>query len=294
MYLGDSDKVAVGGRVFGIISGRESYARTSSGLGGPNNPSLGLPFYNLQIPGDDAYLVAYQDGALERISEGTVSANSDLDMVGADGSLYLLLGRSQGHRVDLLSGYTFNQLNNSIGIRSQATNLDTGDLILNGTVFTTNDLFETENTFHGAHLGVLSSVVSNRVSLSTLAKVSFGNMHQQRSIRGFTRENDGTTTTTTPGGIYAQPSNIGNVSRDNFAFIPELGIKLGVSATENIQLTVGYTFMFWSSVALAGEQVDSTIDENQFIGFPGDRPGAAFRDSTFWMQGIDLGMTFTY
>lgn len=289
MYFGSDQKVGLGGRAYGIFSNESTFTDASNG-----DQSIGIPFYNTQLRQDDAYLVAFHNGA-QTVSEGSVSARSDLDMFGTDGSLHLLLGRSDNHRSDLLLGYTYNRLRNSIGVASTSTNRFTGDLIPDGTIFETNDLFETDNVFHGAHIGVLSSVTSSRVSLSTLAKVSFGNMRQTGATRGFTNETFGGTTDTFSGGILTQQSNIGEFGQDAFAFIPEMGVKLGYAFRENVQLTVGYTFMFWSSVGLAGDQIDSRIDLTQASGgLIGTHPAAMFQDSTFWMQGIDLGLNWQF
>lgn len=283
-FLDDDQKVGLGSRVFGIFSNNTNYTASSDGT-----TALGIPVYDLQLQANDAFLVAYHDG-VETVSDGWVSARSDLDVIGAEGSFHVLLGRSDSHRSDLLIGYSYNRLKNSVGITSLSVNRATGDLIPDGTVFRTNDLFETENTFNGAHLGVISTVTANRVSLETLAKVSFGNMRQTSAIRGFATEEYLGTTTGSAGGVLTQPSNIGSFSTDAFAFIPELGLKLGYSPTENTTLSVGYTFMFWSSVGLAGDQIDSTVDYLQL----GGRPAAVFQDSSFWMQGIDLGLTCTF
>jgi hypothetical protein len=293
-YFGDCNKFGIGGRGYGIYSASEGYANASNATGGADNPSIGVPYYNLLATNDFAYLVAFENSTPATEWEGTVEARSDLDMVGADASLYVLLGRSDDHRIDLLAGYTFNQLKNSVSLETVAVNRLTGDLIPDGTIFTTNDVFETKNTFNGAHLGVLSSIVRQRVSLSTLAKVSFGNMRQSSAIRGYRVEELGGVQTPSAGGIFAEPSNIGEFSRDTFAFIPELGLKLGLAATDNLQFSVGYTFMMWSGVGLAGDQMDSTIDPSQFIGAPGNRPAHTFQETSFWMQGLDLGATFTF
>ncbi len=289
-YLGPEQKVGIGGRGYGMFSASQNFALGSDGSGGAN-PSIGIPFYNAALNQEDAFLVAFADG-LGPDKVGAAIANSDLDMYGADGSLYVLLSRNAGHRMDLLGGYTYNQLKNSIVVTSESVN---ARFPLTGTITTTSDQFSTENVFHGGHLGVLSSVVRSRVSLSTLAKVSFGNMRQTASVRGNTVIID---TLGNPNlfasGILTQPSNIGDYSRDVFGFIPELGLKLGVAATENIQLTVGYTLMMWSDVAMAGGLIDSTVDPTQVILPGGTRPSPLFNDSTFWMQGVDLGMTMTF
>lgn len=273
MYFGPEQRVGIGGRAYGLINEHKSYSQASDGSGTAGNPSIGIPFYNSSINENDAFLVAYQNGIDPDLS-GTVTARSDLDMYGADGSLYLLLTRSDSMRMDLLGGYTYNLLKNSIGIQT------TGVPALTAT----NDLFETKNVFNGAHLGVLSSVNRNRVSFSTLAKIAFGNMQQSGSARGFTNLSPDAS-------ILAMPSNSGEYSRDTFAFMPELGIKLGYSARENVQFTVGYTMMMWSDVALAGSQIDNVVDA---LNVTRTRPEPLFATDTFWMQGVDLGVTLAF
>jgi hypothetical protein len=46
---------------------------------------------------------------------------------------------------------------------------------------------------------------------------------------------------------------------------------------------------------LAGSQIDTAIDPTQ-LALPnaGTRPSPLFASDTFWMQGIDLGMNFTF
>jgi hypothetical protein len=153
-------------------------------------------------------------------------------------------------------------------------------------VLTTHDDFSADNRFHGAHLGVLSSVVRNRVNLSTLAKISFGNMRSRIGISGSNTVNG----VADQGGIFAQASNISTTYSDRFAFLPEVGFKLGYCVRPNVQLTVGYTLLVWSDVVLAGEQMDSTINLTGL----GTRPSPLNKHSGFWMQSIDLGLNLVF
>ncbi len=297
-YLDSCQKFGVGGRVFGIFQNSQTRTLTSDGstsVGVPLfNVGGGLPIINGGFGVEDAFLVAFRNGNNQPVSSGTVTGRSDLNMIGAEASGYVLLGRSCDHRIDMLSGYTFNKLKDSVTLVSEVTDNFTGNLIPNGTIFRTNDLFETNNQFHGAHLGVLSTVMHKRISFSTMAKVAFGNMNQTVSVRGFSsREFNGVAGF--PGGIFTQPSNIGEYARNKFAFLPEMQIKMGYSLSECIQLTTGYSFMYWSSVALAGNQMDRTIDFSQALGGPAaPRPAFNFVDSGYWMHGVNLGLTMTY
>jgi hypothetical protein len=286
MYLGPDQKIGIGGRGYGLFNASDSYSRRSDGSGGADNPTLGIPFYNLFNNTEDAYLVAFRDGNPPDI-DGVVEARSDLDMYGADGSLYVLLARSDSVRMDLLGGYTFNILKSSVTVDSNSNQVP--PFLLANRI--TSDLFETKNVFNGGHLGVLSSVNRSRLSFSTLGKVAFGGMQQSGAVRGYS-DIDGTVL---GAGILTQPSNIGTFTRDTFAFIPELGVKLGFAARENVQFTVGYSLMMWSGVALAGSQIDTAVDPTQLV-FPnaGTRPQPLFVEDTFWMQGVDLGLNFAF
>ncbi|MEM8733665.1 MAG: BBP7 family outer membrane beta-barrel protein [Planctomycetota bacterium] len=287
MWLDDCQKFGVSGRVLGFDD-NEDYSLASDG-----STSIGIPFFNANsgVLAEDAYLVAFTTAANAPVSTGNVYARSDLDLIGAEGSMRMLLAGTGSNRVDFLAGYTYTRIKSSLTLNTTSTNLFTGDLIQDGTVFDTNDLFETSNEFHGAHLGVLSNVTRKGLTLSTLAKVSFGNMRQNGSISGFTTESFGGASSTTAGGVFSQPSNIGTfTTTDNFAFIPELGIKLGYDVNQNLRATLGYTFMYYSSVALAGDQIDRTVDLTGGVA----RPSANFIDSSLWTQGIDFGMTYSF
>jgi hypothetical protein len=294
-YVDPCQRLGIGARAFGNFNDTTRYSVSSA----DGTTSIGVPFFNpllLPSPGTDAFLISgnLPDGT--QIAAGSFNGRESLSMFGAEGSAYILLSRGNRHRFDLVAGYTYNQLRNSLNHRIVSTNLFTGDPIVDGTVFDFQDRFATDNQFSGAHLGVLSSVVRKRVSLSTLAKVSFGNMRSRTAISGVG-------VTTVPGanpgddpdvfvgdGFFSRGSNAGVYRSDRFAFLPELGIKLGYAIRPNMELTIGYTLLMWSSVALAGNQIDPVIDASGISGRP------AFLDGTsaFWMQSIDFGMNWTF
>lgn len=131
-----------------------------------------------------------------------------------------------------------------------------------------------------------------RFTVGSLVKVGFGNFAQEVAIRGATTSVDGQTqqVTTTAAGVLAQPSNSDVYTRDRFGFMPELGVKLGYDIRNNVKFTVGYTFLYWSDVALAGDQINPTVDLLQLS----NNPSFTFRETGYWMQGLDLGLSFSY
>ncbi len=285
-WLDDCQNIGIGGRFFGFIED-EQYNQVSDG-----SFSIGVPFFNANpgVTAEDAYLVAYTAAGPVPVSSGSVSARSDLDLLGSDGSLRMLLAKSANSRFDLIGGYSYHRIKNSLTLTTQSTNLFTGDLIPDGTVFDTLDVFETNNEFHGGHVGLLGSVACRGLTLSSLAKVSFGNMRQTGYIFGETADTFGGNTNLNAGGIFARTSNIGTYTADAFAFIPEIGIKMGYDVRDNVKLTAGYTFLYYSNVALAGDQMDRAIDLAGTVA----RPAANFVDSSLWVQGIDLGLNISF
>jgi hypothetical protein len=72
--------------------------------------------------------------------------------------------------------------------------------------------------------------------------------------------------------------------------MPEHGIKLGYCIRPNMQISVGYTLLMWSSVAMAGDQMDRIVSLTGST----QNPERQNNSSTFWMQSIDLGLGWAY
>ena len=77
--------------------------------------------------------------------------------------------------------------------------------------------------------------------------------------------------------------------------MPELDLKFGYQFTRHTRLFVGYDFIYWSKVARAGEQIDTTINStlvpNSGVAPAGPaRPEFAFQETGFWAQGINIGV----
>ena len=282
----------VGARGWGILTDGTTRTFPSGGN------STGVPFFNTSIgpltPGNDVYLVNFSEGA-NGANTGTIQVKNDLDLV--TGELYgrALLLRDGNSRVDLLGGYTFARMDSEFGLRTQFTDGIT-NLIQNGTVITTQDTFGTKNQFHGGHVGLLNEVSKGRFTFSALGKVALGNMHQTSTISGQTTEAAPNLAVVTTGrGIFAQNSNsnIGTITRDQFTFLPEAGAKMKYSL-RGAELGIGYTLLVFPSVAMAGSQVDRNVDINPAVVGAPVAPTARLVSDTFFLHGLDLGVTFKF
>lgn len=96
-------------------------------------------------------------------------------------------------------------------------------------------------------------------------------------------------------------SNIGSHEQDQFAFVPELGVNIGLQLTRRFKARVGYSFLWVSSVARAGEQIDPVVNVTQFPILSANgplvgpaRPSVKFADTDFWAHGLNFGFEVTY
>ena len=275
----------VGARGWGILSDGPNKTYTNGGN------STGIPFFNTSIGASDTFLVNVSAG-VNGANTGTIQVKSDTDLIA--GELYgrALLVRDGTSRVDLLAGYTFVRLDSELGLTSQYTD-GIVNTIQNGTVITTADSFGTKNQFHGGHLGLLNEVSKGRFTFSAMGKVALGNVHQSSNIIGqYTAVAPGGANTAAAHGLFAQSSNIGSISRDQFTFLPEAGAKMKYQLGR-AQLGVGYTLLVFPSVAMAGDQIDRNVDIGN-VGGAMSAPEARLVTDTFFLHGLDLGVTFKF
>ncbi len=274
-----------GARGWGILTDGPNKTYTNGGN------STGIPFFNTSIGASDTFLVNVSAGA-NGANTGTIQVKSDTDLIA--GELYgrALLVRDGSSRVDLLGGYTFVRLDSELGLTSQYTDGITNP-IQNGTVITTADSFGTKNQFHGGHLGLLNEVSKGRFTFSAMGKVALGNVRQSSNISGqYSEVAPGGASTTAARGLFAQSSNIGTITRDQFTFLPEAGAKMKYQLGR-AQLGVGYTLLVFPSVAMAGDQINRNVDIGN-IGGAMAAPAARLVTDTFFLHGLDLGVTFKF
>jgi hypothetical protein len=151
------------------------------------------------------------------------------------------------------------------------------------------------------NLGFRGEVRRGAWVLRGLADVAVGDNHEVVDVNGATTVSvpGAGPPVTNPGGLLALPSNIGHQSRDRVAVIPEFGLQVGYQLTAHLRAYAGYTFLYWGEVARAGNQVDLTVDPNllppvmQPVSGP-LRPAAQLENTSFWAQGIDLGLEFLF
>jgi hypothetical protein len=271
-------------RFFGIEDGSATYAINST-----NNPIIARPFFNTGLGVQDSFLVAFPGVT----APGSVKVLSKNDLIGADAWLSRNWYNDGNNSIDVLGGYQFARLDDSLSISSTSTSIDPGATVPVGSTISVSDSFRTKNEFHGGSLGLIGRSYRGVVTLEALGKIAVGNMHQSVIANGSSSlTTPGGPTTTTNSGLLVQSSNAGTLSRNMFAFVPELNVNLIYNVNQSWRLIGGYTFIYYNNVVLAGNQ----IDPNVAVPFTGGStsPAAKFQRSDYWVQGISLGADYRW
>ena len=191
---------------------------------------------------------------------------------------------SSTDRIDLLIGYQTTSIDERLRIRQSVTE---GGVTIDG-----NESFRAENEFHGGVLGMQFERNVCRWSCSAIGKVGFGNMSQMATIQG--AETRSPPFASSVGSLLALPSNIGTFSRDEFTFVPEVGVQLGYKIDYRFTVSIGYSFIYWDAVNRVEDQIDRSVNGTQVSGgaLTGDaRPAFSFSDGSYWVQGLNFGLS---
>jgi hypothetical protein len=277
-------------RGFGIRAyGTEGFKLNNTYASDGTQP-LGLSYFNTDPVnvgfGEDAFIVAHNGFGLN--VNGSVNVTSQNDFVGGDVFFRSLLDSGCNYRLDALVGYQFARLDNDLIMNATINDVGAGN------TFTFNDSFVCKNTYNAGSLGAQAEIYRGCWTMSMLGKISLGNMRQEVTIAGVNTRN----AVQSAGGFYTQPfTNIGVHSRDITVWSPEANFKLGYAFNRDVAVSVGYTFMYWNKMALAGDQVNRTVNGTQLSGGglvgPGD-PMFVFRDTDYWIQTVDIGVSWRY
>jgi hypothetical protein len=299
---------AIEGNYFFLSQGSRNYNFSSLGT-----PLLARPFFNVDDNSEDAQQVANEPLPDVFPLEGSVDIRLTTDLHGAELNLIrnLCYGSNPAwcktYHVDFLFGYRYLNLRESLTITEnlrvpETTTIQTPDgpiTILEDTRFIVHDAFRTENTFHGGQIGLRGEMRWGNWIFDGRAKIAFGTTNSRADINGYTITSiPGQPADQEVGGLLALPTNIGSYRRDEFSIVPELGVNIGYQLCSWCRVYVGYTAIYWTNVVRPGDIIDRGVNPTQLPGATGlsgpARPAFTFRDSTFWVQGVNVGIELRY
>lgn len=295
-WLDGCQKVGIEGDYWALNDQHDDFHRSSNGV-----TILARPFYDVLQGEESAELVAFPN-----VVQGSVgvAATTSLQGAGLRTIINLCCGQScgpawfgcggvpVGYRYDAIVGYRWARLDDSLAVTENLNSL----LTASPGQFFIQDQFRTTNQFNGIDLGTAMHFRRGCWSLDVLSKVALGSVHSTLAIAGNTAITQAGVTTNNTGGLLAQRTNIGNYSTNSFAMMPELGFTGGYQINPCWRMTAGYTFLYWSKVYRAGDQIDRNVNTNLL---PPETPVQTthlqpqfnrFACDDFWAQGLTLGM----
>jgi hypothetical protein len=274
-----------------------------SSSGALGSQVLFVPFFDV-FPGSDGspsgeslFAIAIPEAFQASVTE---SLESSLD----GGELNLVRGllSRPGWRLELLGGVRYLNLSETYTFDVYTPQVPP----LPVDVFQLRDVFDADNEFYGGQAGVRGEYRRGRWFANGAVKVALGAMRESVDIDGHFITNDFTNfgpTQQFPGGLFAQPTNMGSHHQDVFAVVPELTLNVGYRLTSWASVFLGYTFLYASNVVRPAEQLDRNINPTQSPAFTADpsatlvgqaSPSFRFRETDFWAQGVNFGVAFRY
>src|SRR5262249_53644997 len=102
-------------------------------------------------------------------------------------------------------------------------------------------------------------------------------------------------------GLLSQPTNVGRFGREDFTVVPELTTTLGLHVAEGIRVYAGYNLIYWSNVLMPADAIDTRVSVQPVQGRGGPVPQLGHSvplvkpaSTDFWVQGLVVGMEFSY
>ena len=253
-------------------------------------PIIARPFLNVtSTPEQDTQLIAYPG-----TSTGNINVKVDSEIAGADLSLKRLVYVTPHSRWEMLYGFQYISLNESLDIQSNTQIVDPQDIRFPAS-FALTDSFSTQNQFRGFQVGLQGSKQYGCWYYEGMLRFGLGSMERTVTINGQNSITSNGSTATEAQGLLARFSNSGSFASDTFVVVPEAGLLVGYSLTKNIDLTLGYTAMMLPKVAQAASQVDVDLASNLSNPLSGAlRPSFVLNETNYWLSGLNFGAQWRY
>jgi hypothetical protein len=287
---------SVGFEASGFLMGTRSstFAVRSDAAG---SPAISIPAIAATVspPVESA-----QPYAIPGAAAGAVTFTTRLDIWGTEANGVFALRDSGPIRAKLLAGFRYIDVTESLDM-TDSTSFIGSPVPL---AFVMHDNFQTRNQIYAGQIGAQVEATYGCFFVNVIGKAAIGLDHETVNIEGDTRIVTPSPFPFAPpilpvnaGGFFAQKTNSGRQSHDEFVFVPELRIQAGVNLGEHVRVFAGYEILYLSNVARPGDQIDRTINGTQGFGSPlvgAARPAPLFSHSDMWMQGVSAGLEIRF
>jgi hypothetical protein len=284
--------------ILGDANGR---AVTFSGDGSTGSTVLTRPFFDVANGVQNADPVN-----LPGLMSGTITFRNPRTLQGGEANLVYNYFQDDNveYRLSLIGGGRIVSLNERILINE--FNRQLPDAFGNPAIDTfINENFGTRNVFYGGQLGGQYEYQLGPIYLQLVGKVALGVTDQAVEINGATTQISPAnaafglpTTLTSPTGLLVQPGNSGLFRRSVFSVVPEGQANIALVLNEYITLKLGYTLLFWNNVSRPGTYMDRRVTiqplNDPVPVQPASPVFSGFQSSSFWAQGFNAGLVFSF
>jgi Putative beta barrel porin-7 (BBP7) len=303
-------------RNWGVEAGYFQLERRSTGFSARSDPGSNLVLAQPLLAPDGSEFTEIV--ALPQFINGGIAITTQSRLLGWEINGVANAFRTNHFNFDLLTGFRALNLDETLQVASafsspfdQFLNFQTQS-VNSGSTLTTFDGFHAQNHFYGGQMGGRLEWSLGPLTIGALGKVALGDNQElvqvvgsstlivpngaALPVTGTSTSIPVTSSTTVPGGVLAQTSNIGDHFRNRFAVVPELGLQVSYQITSCLEAHVGYSVLYWSKVVRPGNQVDRTVEAGLVPTDPlfgtatGTRPAFPFHTSDYWAQGVNFGI----
>ena len=260
LFIDDAKDWAVSHEIISLGSRSQRLVGGSDGTNVVNLPQI---FSIGSVPVETPLYVGFPG-----LTRGTVTASEQTSFFSGDTHLRRVLQDPSGVRLDLLGGYRFLHLGDSVS--------DSFDIVspgVSGARLMGEDSVRTRNFFHGGEFGFNISGRSRSFTYALQTTLALGVTAS---------EFDQSRTRSVFGAGVAVPVPVATHGQtDYFAVVPQIGFKLGWQPWQHVRFTAGYDFLYWSRVRRAEDmyQLGPTLGDGK---------------TDFWAQGMSLGAELRY
>lgn len=253
------------------------------------NPTKALlPYRGKDVVAQWSTAASLKQSGVQLAPINNYQLGSNLQMWSADINWLANWGRTETQSFDLLFGFRQMQVQEGLTLKGQSSYYDSPNSQY--TTQTGTDSVAATNGFYGGQFGGKISEQFGRVRLDVVGKLALGGTLQNVRFAGDNTLNTIAGSTTSEGYVYTQKSNIGLHTAKRFAVLPEILVKLSVPVTEHLNMGLGYNFLYLSSVARTGNQLDPYINA---AATPA-HPIANMSNDGIWAQGVMFSAEWKY
>jgi hypothetical protein len=279
-----------------IVFPEHSTFSLNSDAGG--NPIITRPIFNLNAGREAAFLDAFPG-----VAAGGVAVDVESKLWGAEVNSRYHWCPCEHLRADALLGFRYLRLEESLTVNDHLSPLENNVLRFQGAFVNPPnsladfDRFHSDDYFYGMQVGGGVRWDEEWFFVGAFGKAAFGATHQTYDINGATTLITPGGNQTATGGILALPTNIGQHDHTVFGFVPEVGLNVGFKVSPHVDLTAGYSFLYWNQVARPGDTLDRNVNTSQVptdisFGQGGGqaRPVVRFNGDSFWVSTLTFGV----